>query len=62
MKIPQVRGSGSVNVAMEGQIAVLRGEVKSQHDRDLIGRMLLLEPGVSDVRNELVVAPPVPSP
>lgn len=62
VRIPQVRGAGSVNVAMEGQVAVLQGEVKSQRDRDLIGRMLLLEPGVSDVRNELVVAPPVPSP
>ncbi len=57
-RIPQVRGSGAVKVEMDGRIAVLRGEVKSQHDRDLIGRMLLLEPGVSDVRNELVVAPP----
>ena len=27
---------------MDGQIAVLRGEVESQHDRDLIGRMILL--------------------
>ena len=62
VKIPQVRSSGSVKVEMEGKIAVLRGQVKSQRDRDLIGRMLLLEPGISDVRNELVVAPPVPSP
>ncbi|MCY2988534.1 MAG: BON domain-containing protein [Planctomycetota bacterium] len=62
VKIPQVRSSGSVKVEMEGKIAVLRGEVKSQRERDLIGRMLLLEPGISDVRNELVVAPPVPSP
>ena len=62
VRIPQVRGSGSVKVEMEGKIAVLQGEVKTQRDRDLIGRMLLLEPGVSDVRNELVVAPPVPSP
>ena len=58
VRIPQVRGSGSVNVQMDGQTAVLRGEVKSQRDSDLIGRMVQLEPGVADVRNELVVTPP----
>ena len=62
VRIPQVRGSGSVKVEMDGQIAVLRGEVKSQHDRDLIGRMVQLEPGVADVRNELVLTPPEAQP
>ena len=62
VKIPQVRNSGSVKIVMDGSIAVVRGEVKSEHDRDLIGRLLLLEPGVADVRNELVVTQPVPLP
>ena len=54
-RIPQIRDNTSVKVEMVGQVAWLRGEVKSQHDRDLIGRMILLEPGIADVRNELVV-------
>jgi hypothetical protein len=61
-RIPQLKERGSVQVAMEGQVAILRGEVASQHDRDLVGRVVLLEPGVADVRNELQVAPANQSP
>ena len=64
-RIPQLKERGSVKVEMEGQVAVLRGEVQSQHERDLVGRVVLLEPGVADVRNELQVAPaakPSPTP
>jgi osmotically-inducible protein OsmY len=61
-RIPQVRGSGSVSVTMDGKRAVVKGQVKSERDRELIGRMLLLEPGVGDVQNELVVAAPAPAP
>jgi hypothetical protein len=52
---------GSVNIEMEGQTAVLRGQVATAQDREqdraLVARMLLLEPGISDVRNELTFAP-----
>jgi hypothetical protein len=61
-KIPQLRANGSVKVEMEGEIAVLRGEVKTKHDADLMTRVLLLEPGIADVRNELTVAPPKAAP
>lgn len=54
-RIPQIRTMGSVNVQMEGRVAVLKGQVATQHDRDLVARMMLLEPGIGDVRNELVV-------
>jgi osmotically-inducible protein OsmY len=55
-KIPRLRGNGPLTVEMDGRVAVLRGEVASKDDRDLIARVVLLEPGVSDVRNELQVA------
>jgi hypothetical protein len=53
---PRVKAMGSVAVAVEGQTAVLKGSVASVHDRQLLEKLLLLEPGVSEVRNELQVA------
>ncbi|TVS09222.1 MAG: BON domain-containing protein [Planctomycetaceae bacterium] len=55
-RIPRIQEMGSVNVQMEGQTAVLQGQVASAQDRDLVARMLLLEPGISDVRNELTLS------
>jgi hypothetical protein len=55
--IPRIQEMGSVNIEMEGQTAVLRGQVATAQDRELVARMLLLEPGISDVRNELTFAP-----
>ena len=57
---PQVRSMGQVTVTLEGQTAVLQGSVRSEHDRQVLGKMLLLEPGIADVRNELLVGVPVP--
>jgi osmotically-inducible protein OsmY len=54
-RIPKIQEMGSINVQMEGQTAVLQGQVASAQDRDLVARMLLLEPGISDVRNELTL-------
>ena len=54
-RIPHLKSPGSVKVEMEGQVAILRGEVGSQHERDLVARLVLLEPGIADVRNELLV-------
>jgi len=61
-RLPQLKNGGSLKVEMEGQVAVLRGEVASQHERDLVGRLVLLEPGIADVRNELQVGPAAPKP
>jgi len=61
-RIPQLKNSGPLAVEMEGRVAVLRGEVSSQHERDLVARLVLLEPGIADVRNELQVAALPPSP
>lgn len=55
-RIPGLESVAGVAVTMDGQTAVLQGAVASQTQRDLIGRLALLEPGVSEVRNELVVS------
>ncbi len=59
-RLPQLQDRGSVQVEMEGQVAVLRGAVTSQHERDLVARLVLLEPGIADVRNELQVGSATP--
>lgn len=66
-KIPRLQVTGPLSVTMEGSTAVLTGHVGSEGDRDLAERMVLLEPGISSVRNELQVRPapeavPVPTP
>jgi hypothetical protein len=55
-RIPQLRDNGPLAVEMDGRVAVLRGEVVSQHERELVARLVLLEPGISDVKNELTIA------
>lgn len=49
-----------IKVEMEGRTAVLKGTVESDHDRGLAERLAMLEPGISDVRNELTVGPAAP--
>lgn len=56
------RVSGQIEVSLEGRTATLQGMVASESDRALVQRMLLFEPGVSQVRNELVVQAPTASP
>lgn len=51
---------GDITVEMDGRTAVLRGEVATERDRVLAGRLALLEAGVSQVRNELQVAAALP--
>ncbi|MBC7353119.1 MAG: hypothetical protein H5U08_12230 [Thermogutta sp.] len=48
----------SVQVAVEGRTAILKGTVPSANDRLVLERLLLLEPGIDKVQNELVVAAP----
>ena len=55
-RLPGLSGVGSVDVAMEGRIAVLTGSVASEQTRDLVARLAMLEPGIEAVRNELSVA------
>ncbi len=53
---------GPINVQVEGRVAVLTGTVQSEHGRDIAARLALLEPGISEVRNELIVDPAEPKP
>jgi hypothetical protein len=47
-------------LTMEGDVAVLRGVALSESQRLVMERLVALEPGVSSVRNELVVASQTP--
>ena len=53
---PTIGAYGPVNVQVEGGTAILRGTVPTDHDRILAAQLALLEPRVSQVRNELQVA------
>lgn len=62
-KIRQVEAVGEIAVSSVGRTVVLRGTVATEQARSLAERVALLEPGVSEVRNELEVAerlPPLP--
>ncbi|HEX3148334.1 MAG TPA: BON domain-containing protein [Gemmataceae bacterium] len=47
----------NVRVESDGGTIVLRGKVADDDERRLVESMVRLEPGVSDVRNELKVGP-----
>ncbi|MGQ9574170.1 MAG: BON domain-containing protein [Thermoguttaceae bacterium] len=53
MSIPGLHPASHIEVSVEGRTATLRGEVASERDRILAEKVLLFEPGVSEVRNEL---------
>jgi len=55
-------GTARVEVSVEGGTATLRGEVGSERNRKLARLILLLEPGISNVRDELIVKRPQPTP
>ncbi len=50
--VPQL---SNVRVQVNQGTAVMRGRVSGAADRDLAARLMLLDPGVNQVRNELVV-------
>ena len=49
---------GNVSVTSQGTTVILRGQVASPRDRDLAVRMARFEPGVDEVKSELVVLNP----
>jgi osmotically-inducible protein OsmY len=57
-----IKAAKSVQVAIQGDTAVLRGQVATARDRALLEQIARLEPGVWNVRNELTVSPPKASP
>lgn len=58
---PGLPPSNRIAVSLEGRTAVLRGEVASERDRSLVEKLILFEPGVSSVRNDLKVKSPSPA-
>lgn len=54
---PGLHPADRIEVSVADGSATLRGVVVSEHDRSLIEAMLLLEPGISNVRNDLKVMP-----
>lgn len=59
---PGIENRSTIQVAIEGRTAILRGEVATEHDRALAERLALLEAGIWAVKNELVVAAAAESP
>ncbi len=61
-KLPMPARLKSVDVTVDGRTAILRGVVKSQADVSLIERLVKLEPGIDNVKSELVVGTPAAEP
>ncbi len=60
--IPGLHPGNRIEVSVEGETATLRGKVASERDRALAEKLILFEPGIAAVRNELKVTPlPPPS-
>ena len=57
-----LRRLGPIEVSLEGRTATLRGKVASERDRTLAQSLLLFEPGISQVKNELAVGSPRKAP
>jgi len=53
--LERIRTLSPVTVEVQGDTATLRGTVASTHDRDLCEQLARLEPGIWNVRNEIVV-------
>lgn len=63
MQARAIDPASSIEVKLEGSTAILSGTVGSGREKSLAGILLMFEPGISKVKNELVVRPPsmVPS-
>jgi hypothetical protein len=57
---PQLHAIGPIEVSMTGRTAIVRGTVASARDQFLAQQLLLFEPGISAVQNELRVQPATP--
>ena len=54
-KLPGLSRYNKVAVELEGVTATLSGQVVSQREKTLVERLVLLEPGINDVKNDLVI-------
>ncbi len=55
MACPHFQSTSRIVVSVEGATATLRGAVASERDRTLAESLILFEPGIDSVRNELKV-------
>jgi hypothetical protein len=51
----------TIEVSSEDHVATLRGQVPSEHDRQLIAAFVMFEPAIQSVVNDLVVDPSLPT-
>ena len=56
-EIPGMHPANQIEVSVAGDVATLRGVVASARDRTLAEQLVLFEPGISAVRNDLLVSP-----
>jgi osmotically-inducible protein OsmY len=56
-KLPALAKLGEIDVAMQGRTAILAGRVPTERAKRLAEGVAMLEPGVSDVQNDLIVDP-----
>ncbi len=54
---PSLHLSSPISVLVAGQTATVRGEVASEWDRAMAEQMVLFEPGISEVQNQLTLKP-----
>ena len=54
-KLPGLSKYNKVAVELEGVTATLSGQVVSQREKTLVERLVLLEPGINDVKNDLII-------
>ncbi len=57
----RLQSRGPLSVELRERTAILRGVVATDHDRALAETLTLLEPGISQVQNELTVAESLPT-
>ena len=57
----RIRWTSPLELTVDGQTAILRGEVATSRDRELAQAWAEFEPGISDVQNDLTVMSPDPS-
>ncbi len=62
MGVRAIDPASSIEVKLAGSTATLAGFVGSDREKRLAGMLLMFEPGISSVKNELVVRPPSTGP
>lgn len=56
------QGIASPQITMEGDVVVIRGVAADENQRLVLEKVVSLEPGVREVRNEMTIAQPTASP